>query len=103
MKTVFSIISMAAGLVAGETCEINLVVSPSGPGGGAVENRRLQELLHQALRREAEALRKLKHLNETLLAGGDRACETPTSPLAADSTYTVEQSWTVDSTPRKGY
>ena len=51
-----------------------------------MENRRLQELLHQALRREAEALRKLKHLNETLLAGGDPACGTPTSPLATDGT-----------------
>ena len=77
---------MAAGLVAGEPCEISLVVSSAEPGGGAMENRRLQELLHQALRREAEALRKLKHLNETLLAGGDPACGTPTSPLATDGT-----------------
>lgn len=38
------------------------------PGGGASEIRRLQELLHQALRREAEALKKLKHLNEAIIS-----------------------------------
>lgn len=41
------------------------------------DNRRLQELLHQALRREAEALRKLKHLS-LQLAEFRATCRTPT-------------------------
>ena len=32
----------------------------------AEDNKRLQEMLHAALRREAEALRRVKHLSELL-------------------------------------
>ena len=55
--------------------------SPSLPAEVPVDlvadNRRLQDLLHQALRREAEALRKLKHLS-LQLAELRATCRTPT-------------------------
>ena len=35
-------------------------------GDVAEDNKRLQEMLHAALRREAEALRRVKHLSELL-------------------------------------
>lgn len=37
-----------------------------GAGALAEDNKRLQEMLHSALRREAEALRQVKHLSELL-------------------------------------
>ena len=68
-------------------CEPTSVVPPVDTGGGASEIHRLQELLHQALRREAEALKKLKHLNETITScERDRpTCGSISS--ASDGTY----------------
>lgn len=44
----------------------------------AEDNKRLQEMLHAALRREAEALRRVKHLSE-LLSACRVNCGTPSS------------------------
>ena len=44
----------------------------------AEDNKRLQEMLHAALRREAEALRRVKHLSE-LLGECRVASRTPSS------------------------
>ena len=68
-------------------CEPTSVIPPVDTGGGASEIHRLQELLHQALRREAEALKKLKHLNETITScERDRpTCGSISS--ASDGTY----------------
>ncbi len=43
----------------------------------AFNNRRLQDMLHQALRREAEALRRLKHLSEQFSAANHRRTPSP--------------------------
>lgn len=52
--------------------------SSSRDGALAEDNKRLQEMLHAALRREAEALRRVKHLSELL--GECRVnCGTPSS------------------------
>lgn len=70
---------------------VSFVVPPSpGPAGamqGLLEdNRRLQEMLHLALRRETEALRKLKHLSEQLteVRQSTSSCSSPTAPTPTD-------------------
>ena len=47
-------------------------------GALAEDNKRLQDMLHAALRREAEALRRVKHLSE-LLSECRVNCGTPSS------------------------
>ena len=49
------------------TGEVALTESLSqGADGLAEDNKHLQEMLHSALRREAEALRRVKHLSDLL-------------------------------------
>ena len=43
------------------------------------DNKRLQEMLHAALRREAEALRRVKHLSELLAEYRVNGSRTPSS------------------------
>jgi hypothetical protein len=48
-------------------------------GALAEDNKRLQEMLHSALRREAEALRRVKHLSDLLSECRVASCGTPSS------------------------
>ena len=51
----------------------------------AEDNKRLQEMLHSALRREAEALRRVKHLSAMLAALG---CEDGNAPSCSKAECT---------------
>lgn len=48
-------------------------------GALAEDNKRLQEMLHSALRREAEALRRVKHLSDLLSECRVASSGTPSS------------------------
>ena len=73
-------------------------------GALAEDNKRLQEMLHSALRREAEALRRVKHLSELLSecrartpsSGPELGVRTPSSGPelgAVTDSVTVEGQW----------
>lgn len=58
---------MAEVMASGETSRDSETESISQSASAlADDNKRLQDMLHSALRREAEALRRVKHLSELL-------------------------------------
>jgi hypothetical protein len=78
----------------GETWRLDgATTSPKSAGALSEDNKRLQEMLQSALRREAEALRRVRHLSELLAECRMAGSRTPSSgPDAADG-MVAEGQW----------